>query len=111
MLSQLLAGLFVVGFSMCIYFPAFMGYLSIVKQKEAGSASSGQNTIMFVVTGTVVLAGSAITRALGIGWYMTVAAVLHVAAAAAATWQISVAKARHRQMLRAVPPPAGASGA
>lgn len=100
---QLLTGLFLTGFSMCIYIPAFMGYLSIVKQKEAGSASSGQNAIMFVVTGTLVLAGAAITRALGIGWFMTVAAVVHVIFAAAALWQIVVVKRRQQEMLCAVP--------
>lgn len=100
---QLLTGLFLTGFSMCIYIPAFMGYLSIVKQKEAGSAASGQNTVNFVVTGTLVLAGAAITRALGIGLYMTLAAAAHVLCAAAAMWQIVVAKRRHQQMLRAVP--------
>jgi MFS family permease len=103
LLLQLLVGLFIVGFSMCIYFPAFMGYLTIIKQKNASAASSGQNAIMFSVTGTLVLAGAAITHALGINWYMTVLAVLHAVSGLAATVQIERAKARHRQLLGAVP--------
>lgn len=90
---------------MCIYFPAFMGYLSIVKQKEAGTASSGQNALVFITCGVLVLAGSALTRALGLGWYLTALAGLHVTCAVLATWQILQVKARHRQLPLQAPLP------
>lgn len=63
-------------------------YLSIVKQQEAATASSGQNAIIFCISGALVLAGSAITQALGIGWYMTLLAVMYLTAASLALGQI-----------------------
>jgi MFS family permease len=96
---QVLLGLFIVGFSMCIYFPAFMSYLSIVKQKEAGTASSGQNTIIFVTSGVLVFVGSAITHTVGLGWYMTALAALDLVALVLSQGQIQLAKAHQKQLL------------
>lgn len=82
----------------CVY-----SYLSIVKQKEAATASSGQNAIIFVISGVLVLAGSAIAHALGMGWYMTILAVVHLIAASLALGQILLFKVRHRRLLQALP--------
>lgn len=80
----------------------FCSYLSIVKQQEAATASSGQNAIIFVISGVLVLAGSAITNALGLGWYMTMLAAIHFAVAVVALWQILRVRAQQRQHLPVV---------
>lgn len=82
---------------------AHLSYLSIVKQQEAATASSGQNAIIFVISGVLVLAGSALAHALGLGWYMSILAAIHLTAASLALGQILIAKARLRQLLLAVP--------
>lgn len=96
----MLLGLFIVGFSMCIYFPAFMSYLSIVKQKEAGTASSGQNAIIFVTSGVLVFVGSAVTHGVGLGWYMTALAALDLVTLVLSQGQILMAKACQKQLLQ-----------
>lgn len=78
-------------------------YLSIVKQKEAATASSGQNAIIFVISGILVLAGSAIAHALGMGWYMTILATLHIIASALALSQIMVEKVCQSRLQQALP--------
>lgn len=78
-------------------------YLSIVKQKEAATASSGQNAIIFVISGVLVLAGSAIAHALGMGWYMTILAVLYITASALALRQILLEKVRYRRLQQGLP--------
>jgi hypothetical protein len=67
---------------------ACCSYLSIVKQQEAATASSGQNAINFLISGVLVLAGSVISQALGLGWYMTMLASMHLVAALLALGQI-----------------------
>lgn len=78
-------------------------YLSIVKQKEAATASSGQNAIIFVISGILVLAGSAIAHALGMGWYMTILVTLHIIASALALSQIIVEKVHQSRLQQALP--------
>ena len=84
-------------------------YLSIVKQKEAATASSGQNALMFISSGVLVLAGSAMANALGMGWYMTVMAAIYFTAAASALAQIVLAKIGHKRLMQALPARAAAS--
>jgi hypothetical protein len=84
-------------------------YLSIVKQKEAATASSGQNALMFVSSGVLVLAGSAMANALGMGWYMTIMAAIYFTAAASALVQILLAKVCHKRLLQTLPARAVAS--
>jgi MFS family permease len=87
-LAIVFVGLFLVGGSMCVYLPAMMGYLTCLKQHQASTAAAGQNVLTFIVAGALILAGSAITTSIGIGWYCTIMAVLHVACGIAAQLQI-----------------------
>lgn len=87
----------------CVAAHQHNSYLSIVKQQEAATASSGQNALIFVISGVLVLAGSAIAHALGLGVYMTNLAAIHLTAGSLALGQILLAKARLRQLLLAVP--------
>lgn len=94
-IAVVFVGLFIVGGSMCIYLPAFMGYLSCVKQHQASTASSGQNALLFVISGALVLAGSAISGSIGIGWYCTIMAILHFSFAVLA--QVQIGRVRNAQ--------------
>jgi predicted MFS family arabinose efflux permease len=87
-LAIVFVGLFLVGGSMCIYLPAVMGYLTCVKQHQASTAAAGQNALTFVVSGGLILAGSAIATSVGIGWYCTILAIVHAACGVAAQLQI-----------------------
>lgn len=111
-LAVLFVGLFLVGGSMCVYLPAFMGYLTCMKQHQAGTAAAGQNALMFVITGALVLAGSAISDSIGVGWYCTIMAGLHLSAAIAAQLQIrSVSAAQRAESLQQLPTPTGQDSA
>eukprot|EP00878_Enallax_costatus_P034985 GHUV01038938.1.p1 GENE.GHUV01038938.1~~GHUV01038938.1.p1 ORF type:complete len:263 (+),score=26.04 GHUV01038938.1:517-1305(+) len=96
-LAVVFIGLFMVGGSMCVYFPAFMGYLSCVKQHQASTASSGQNALLFVISGALVMAGSAISGSIGIGWYCSIMACLHFSFAVIAQVQISRVRVGERR--------------
>lgn len=97
-LAVVFVGLFLVGGSMCVYLPALMGYLTCVKQHQASTASSGQNALIFVVSGALVLAGSAISGSIGIGWYCTIMAALHFGFAVTAQLQtVHVRRAEKRR--------------
>jgi hypothetical protein len=105
-LAIVFVGLLLVGGSMCVYLPAFMGYLTCLKQHQASTAAAGQNALVFVVSGALVLAGSAVATSIGIGWYCTIMAVLHAACGLAAQLQIfwlrQATKQKARQEAEAV---------
>jgi hypothetical protein len=66
---------------------------------------------MFVSSGVLVLAGSAMANALGMGWYMTVMAAIYFTAAASALVQILLAKVCHKQLLQTLPARAAVAAA
>lgn len=83
-----LAASFFMQMSNTAYLPAVFGYLTQVKQQAAGAASAGIYSLMFVVSGVLVLVAAAAVSKIGLGPLMTALAGLNILCGTVAAMQI-----------------------
>lgn len=87
-LAVLYIGLFLMGLAMGAFFPALLGYVTILKQHAASTATAGLNAILFIASAGIMLAGSAVVGSIGIHVYCIALAAGYTVVAAAASIQI-----------------------
>uniref|UniRef100_A0A383VQ82 Major facilitator superfamily (MFS) profile domain-containing protein n=1 Tax=Tetradesmus obliquus TaxID=3088 RepID=A0A383VQ82_TETOB len=87
-LAVLYIGMFLMGLAMGAFFPALLGYVTILKQHAASTATAGLNAILFIASAGIMLAGSAVVGSIGIHVYCIALAAGYTVVAAAASIQI-----------------------
>jgi MFS family permease len=97
-LAVLYVGLLLLGLAMGSFFPALLGYITLIKQHAASTATAGMNAILFVASAAIILAGSAIISSIGIHVYCIALAAAYAAVAAAAFVQIHRRQCLVREM-------------
>jgi predicted MFS family arabinose efflux permease len=103
-LAVLYLGLMLLGCGMGSYFPALLGYVTILKQQAASTAVAGMNAILFVASAGIILAGSAIISFIGMHVYCTALAAACAAITAAAFVQIYRRQRAMQQLSQLVGP-------
>jgi MFS family permease len=104
-----LVGHFLIGAASAGWMPGFYGYVSSVKQANAGAASAAGQFVMFVTAGSLVLVSVSAVHKMGIGPYFTLLAGLQfllAAVAACCIWKQFRLQNRQRQHEAAGPKPA-----
>jgi predicted MFS family arabinose efflux permease len=105
-LAVLYVGLFLLGSAMGSFFPALLGYITLIKQHAASTATAGMNAILFAASAAIILAGSAIISSIGVHVYCIALAAAYAAVAAAAFVQIH----RRQCLMRAMSELVGSPG-
>jgi predicted MFS family arabinose efflux permease len=97
-LAVLYVGLFLLGSAMGAFFPALLGYITILKQHAASTATAGMNAILFVASAGIIMAGSAIIGSMGVHVYCIALATAYAVVAIAALLQIHRRQCVMREM-------------
>jgi hypothetical protein len=78
-LVGIFAGMVLTSFGCAMYLPGVFAYITTVKQSAASAASAAVTSLMFIMSGVIVLVSAIATRAMGYGPWFTILAALQLA--------------------------------
>ena len=87
-LGLLILSLVLLGFSSSSYLPCMFSFLTHVKQQHAATATAGLYSLMFIVSGVIIVVASQLLRQIGAGPFFTALAGVQLLLAAVAAFHV-----------------------